>query len=147
MRFVPLVSLFLAACASSSGLIDSRVLPCGSGQEIEVNAGLADPTTTRDVAGPLQYVVEVANNGHAEVTVTSIRIAPRAENAAGFEEAYKAFDQVIPGGEDHLFELPANDGWVRSADFDRRIRGERLEFVVTVSLSNGDSYRCAFAQR
>lgn len=148
MKFaVALLPLLLAACASSDGLIDQRVLPCGSGQEIEIRAGLADPRTAREVAGPLHYVVEVANNSHEDVTVKSIRVMPRAENVAGLGQALQTFDQLIPEGEDHLFELRASDVWVQSEEFERRISGRRIEFVVVVSLSDGDSYQCSFASR
>lgn len=140
-----LLLLLLAACASPTAVIDTRSFRCGPGQDIEVRAGLDDGTALREVARELTYLVEVANNSHRDLTVRSVRVAPSGEESAtGLAAVSKVFDQLIPEGEDHVFEIPASASWNPTSAFDRRIRGERLELAVTVALTNGDSYRCSF---
>ena len=144
-----LVVLLLAACASSTDVIDQRTLRCGPGQDIEVRAGVDDGTIiNREDRGVMKYLVEVANNAHNEVTVTHIRIEPmrdKREEVPEIKSAWKEFNQTIPENEEHLFEIPI-DAWSSTTHFDRTIAGgERFEFLVRVSLSNGDSYHCTFA--
>lgn len=139
-----LLLLLLTACASSTDIIDERVLPCGSGQDIEVRAGFDDGMLHGEVGGQMKYLVEVANNSHHDVTVKSIRIDPQSERVPGIERAYRQYDQLIAEGEDHVFELPSSEVLNWRSDLDRRTALQRLEFVVVVSLSDGDSYRCRF---
>lgn len=125
--------------------MDTRHLQCGPGQDIEVLAGIIDPAVTRETAGPIMYMVEIANNSHNDVWVKSIRLEPGgALSNSGLNTVHREFDQLIPEGEDHLFEIPASDVWIRSNDFWRQIDQRRLEFSTTVTLSNGDSYHCRF---
>jgi hypothetical protein len=145
MRRTALLLLLFAACASPTAVIDKRSFRCGPGQDIEIRAGIIDPAATREAAGPVMYLVEIANNSHHDVTVKSVRLAPRGERVAGAQTVYREFNQLIPEGQDHLFELPASDAWVRSSDFGSTLAGRRLEFSATVSLTNGDSYHCDFA--
>ena len=139
-----LLLLLLTACASSTDIIDERVLPCGSGQDIEVRAGFDDGMLHGEVGGQMKYLVEVANNSHHDVTVKSIRIDPQSTSVPGIERAYRQYDQLIAEGEDHVFELPSSVVLSWRSDLDRRTALQRLEFVVVVSMSDGDSYRCRF---
>jgi hypothetical protein len=136
--------LLLAACASPTAVIDKRGFRCGPGQDIEVRAGLDDGSINREIGSELKYLVEIANNSHHDVFVTSVRIEPSGEKIAGVESAHKAFDQLIAEGEEHVFEIPAS-AWVPGRDFAQQVVGRRVEFRVTVGLSNGDSYHCQFA--
>lgn len=138
------ILLLLAACASPTAVIDKRGFQCGPGQDIEVRAGLDDGSINHEVGGQLKYLVEIANNSHNDVVVTSVRIDP-SEQVEGIDSAYKVFDQLIPEGEDHVFEIPASAAWTPPRDFSRQVAGRRVEFRVTVALSNGDSYHCLFA--
>jgi hypothetical protein len=121
MKYALLLSLLLAACASPTAVMDKRTFPCGPGRDIEVRAGIDD------------------------VTVKSIRIQPIRQNVDEIDAASKTFDQLIPEGEDHVFEIPTGE-LSRSTHFDRKILGgsSRVEFSVRVELANGDSYHCAF---
>lgn len=145
MKHALLLSLLLAACASPTAVLDKRAFPCGPGRDIEIRAGIDDGTITKEVGGELQYLVEVANNSHNDVTVKSIRIQPIRQDVEEIDAASKTFDQLIPEGEDHVFEIPTGE-LSRSTHFDRKILGgtSRVEFSVRVELSNGDSYHCAF---
>lgn len=142
---VALAVLLAAACASPTAVVDKRVFRCGPGQDIDVRAGLDDGSINREIAGQLQYLVEVANNSHHDVTVSAIRVTPRFkwnEPVEGIESAVMSFDQLIPENDEHVFELPANASGPRS--FERQIERQEIEFAVIVSLSNGDSYHCSF---
>jgi len=137
--------LFLAACASPTAVIDKRTFQCGPGQDIEVRAGLDDGSINHEVGGELKYLVEVANNSHNDVVVSSVRISPSGGKIAGVDNAYKVFDQLIPEGEDHVFEIPTSGVWNPRSDFAQQMVGRRVEFRVMVALSNGDVYHCPFA--
>jgi hypothetical protein len=147
MKPAALLLLLLAGCASSSDIIDERSFRCGPGQDIEVRAAVLDPAARGEVAGPVVYAVEVANNSHNDVTVKSVRLAPKGSTGRGLQTVFRTFDQVIPHGEDHVFELPATDAWMSSAELSRKVQERRLEFSATVVLSNGDSYHCDFETR
>ena len=143
-----LMALLLAACASPTAVIDKHAFRCGPGQDIEVRAGIDDGTIiNREDHGEMKYLVEVANNSHNDVTVTQIRIDPmrdKREEVPNVHSASKVFDQLVPEGEDHLFEIPIGS-WSTTTHFDRKLEGgSRLEFLVRVSLANGDSYHCSF---
>ncbi|HEV7241920.1 MAG TPA: hypothetical protein VGQ36_22000 [Thermoanaerobaculia bacterium] len=136
--------LLLAACASPTAVIDNRGFRCGPGQDIEVRAGLDDGSINNEVGGELKYLVEIANNSHNDVVVTSVTIEPGGERVYGVDSAYKVFDQLIAEGDAHLFEIPASDVWSRMHESVRPAPGRRVEFRVTIVLSNGDSYHCPF---
>lgn len=140
-----LALLLLTACASQTAIIDQRTFRCAPGQDIEIHAGLFDPAATGESFGPPMYKVEVANNSHNEVTVTYIRLQPAGSKAIDSNDTVsRTFDQLIPPGKDHLFEIPVNDAWLRSPEFGRRLAQRRFEFSAIVALSNGDSYQCDF---
>lgn len=146
MRATALLLLLLAACASPTAVIDNRTFRCGPGQDIEIRAGILDPTATREAAGTLMYIVEIANNSHNDVTVQSIRLAPRGgEDQSMLKPVVRNVDQSIPEGEDHVFEIPASDVWLQSGGLEPVLARQRLEFDATVRLTNGDSYHCSFA--
>ncbi len=139
-----LVLLLAAACASPTAVVDERTFRCGPGQDIEVRAGLDDGSINHEIGGQLMYLVEVANNSHRDLTVSYLRIEPHAkfgEPIEGVESAAKTFDQLIPENDEHVFEIPANSG---PRAFDQRPDRREIEFLVVVTLSNGDSYHCSF---
>ncbi len=142
-----LVVLFAAACASPTAVMDKRVFRCGPEQDIEVRAGLDDGSINHEVGGQLTYLIEVANNSHGDLTVSYIRIEPHFrfnEPIEGVEGAAKAFDQLIPENDEHVFELPTNASGPRSAT---QLARREIEFGVVVTLSNGDSYHCSFLSK
>jgi len=149
MKTIGSLTLFilLAACASPTAVIDKRGFRCGPGQDIEVRAGLDDGSINHEVGGQLQYLVEIANNSHNDVVVKSVRIEPDGEKIEGVDSAYKVFDELIAEGEDHVFEIPASGAWIPRSGFAGQVAGRRVEFRVTVALSNGDSYHCLFSAR
>ena len=143
-----LAFLLLAACASPTAVIDKRSFRCGPGQDIEVRAGIDDGSITHEIGGQLEYLVEVANNSHRDVTVSNIRIEPKpraGQKIEGIDSAAKSFDQLIPENDEHVFELPANASGPRA--FESQVDRQEIEFVVLVSLANGDSYHCSFLAR
>jgi hypothetical protein len=145
MKTIALLSLLmLTACASDSALSDNQAFLCGSGQDLEIRAGLDKGNEAGQFAGEVRYLVEIANNSNEDVTVKSIRISPKSDNAsATFADAYQTFDQTVEEGKDHVFEIPANAVGLRSGA-GRPLSGTRLDFLVMVNLSNGDVYRCPF---
>ena len=137
------ILLLLSACASSSGIVDERLFQCGPGQDIEIRAGLDNGSINSDVGGQLTYLVEIANNSHNDVVVKSVRITPAAgTKIPGVEPAAKAFDQLVAAGEDHVFAVPTGRIWI--AEYGQPLVGRNVQFHVSISLSNGDSYRCSF---
>jgi hypothetical protein len=140
-----LALLLLAACASPTAVIDKRSFQCGPGQDIEIRAVLTHPAAAREAGEPLKYQVEISNNSHNDVTVTYVRIQPRREDLDRLDESVsRYFDQLIPPGKDHLFELPAIEAWVQSPELAQKLGERRVRFAARVSLANGDSYQCDF---
>jgi hypothetical protein len=135
----------LAACASPTAVIDQRSFNCGPGQDLEIRAGLEDPLRGEAAAlGQLTFLVEVANNGGADVTVKSITVEPRMRGDVEMRGVTRDFDQTVAEAEEQVFRLPATD-------FGTVIRGDAttlpraFEFLVVVRLTNGDVYRCPFS--
>lgn len=142
-----LLALLLPACSSSTDLIDQRSLGCDPGQDVSIQAGLNGAREQGMGSDRLDVVVEVSNNSHDEVTVTFVRVDQGNAGEAPYriENSYRRFDQVIPEGEDHTFELPTT-GRINPQSSTRSISSSQgIEMIVTVGLSNGDSYRCVFA--
>lgn len=140
-------ALLACACASPTAVMDKRTMLCDSGQDIGILAGLEDaPQTTAEMAatGPT-FLVEVSNNSHGEVTVKSIRIEPSDQREIRMDNITKMFNETIAENDEHLFRLPVNAPW-NYGSIDRQIAlsGQHLTFFVTVSLTNGDTYRCPF---
>lgn len=139
--------LLLAACASPTAVMDQRQLQCGPGQDVEIRAGIADPATAREQNAEYMILVEVANNSHEDVTVKSVGIDPEQRDdrrPVPFERVHRAYDQLIPEGTEHVFKIPAPPASMRMRGPYELSVSEAVEFFVTVSLSNGDSYRCRF---
>ena len=136
--------LLLASCASSTGVIDKRAFNCGPGQDIEVRAGLEDPLSGEGAQlGQIVFLVEVANNSDADLTVDNISIDPVTRSGVELQGVSKTFKQDIASAAEEIFRLPASDfGKVLIGDQSTLPR--RMEFRVTVRLTNGDTYRCPF---
>jgi hypothetical protein len=152
MRSIMLASLLLLAtgCASATAMNDSEVLECGPGQALEIQAGI-EAVGGRRVMEPgdeVAFLVEVANNSHEDVVVTQMRIEPdRAGRGTGaIEPVYRSVNQEIAQGKDHLFRFPAMRRMISATDTERRPRTETApQMTVTVTLADGDSYRCYFS--
>jgi len=138
--------LLLAACASSTAVIDKRTFNCGEpGLDVGIEGGFEDPRQAEQI-GERNFLVEVSNNSHAEITVTSVRVEPSNRNRVRYDVAFDGEDVVIAEGDAHLFRLPARRGMTLDPPIDpSRTRNEDfVEFYVMVVLSNGDQYRCNF---
>jgi len=136
--------LLLTACGSSSmDMVDAQAFNCDQGQDIEVRAGLDRRIGEAAFGEQFEMLVEIANNSHEDVTVTSVRVEQmRSENALyRFDNSYRKFDQLIEEGKDHVFHLPMT---ARALRTDRVTSSQPLELAVHVLLANGDSYRCSF---
>lgn len=156
MKTVALLAtiLLFASCSSSSGLIDKQSLPCGSGQDIDILAGLemAGVAGRRGDygGGRAKMIVNVANNSHAEVTVTDIDVAQMNDPDAtfAFDRAHINVDVTIAEGKEHTFELPMTERMASQGVTGRRPsvseQPRDLQLSVRVSLSNGDSYVCRY---
>ncbi len=144
-----LALLVLVSCASPTAMIDERVLECGPGGDIDVMAGLASPNVVLEGTNDnFTFVVNVANNSHGEITVKTIRVEQASmPDRAGYQldPAARTFNHAIEEGKDHDFELPMSGRSARSQFMDRQVRRGPIEVRVFVTLTNGDSYRCAFA--
>ena len=143
------ILLFSAACASSSGVIRST-FDCSPGQDLEIRATLDDPSRSGEQIGQYMFLVEVANNSHGDLTVKSVRVDPdeasrRVRGSVALERAQKEFNETIAEGTEHVFELPATSMGSVIRPLQNQVVSGPVEFVVTVVLTNGDSYRCPFA--
>jgi hypothetical protein len=136
--------LFLTACGSSMDVIDAEAFNCDQGQDIEVRAGLDRRIGEGAFGEQFEMLVEIANNSHEDVTVTSVRVEQTSsENAPyRFDNSYRKFDQLIEEGKDHVFHLPMTARALRSTG--SVTSSQPLELAVHVLLANGDSYRCSF---
>lgn len=137
--------LLLTGCGSSSmDMVDAQSFNCDQGQDIEVRAGLDRRLGEGAFGEQFEMLVEIANNSHEDVTVTSVRVAQlRSDNALyRFDNSYRKFDQLIEEGKDHVFHLPMTARALR--DTGRVTSSQPLELAVYVLLANGDSYRCSF---
>ncbi len=137
--------LLLAACGSSSmDMVDAQAFNCDQGQDIEVRAGLDRRIGEAAFGEQFEMLVEIANNSHEDVTVTSVRVEQTSSESAAyrFDNSYRKFDQLIEEGKDHTFHLPMTGRALRTLDSVTSSRP--LELLVHVLLANGDSYRCSF---
>ena len=150
MKTIALFSILLlaAACASSSDL-ETSTRQCGPGEDLEIRAGLAPLEEMR--GGQLEFLIEVANNSDHDVTVDTIIVNPtrvprRRDGQLGLERASKAYNQVIEHGDDHVFRLPATTLRNSLGSIEEMFEDySGAEFSVAVKLTNGETYRCAFA--
>ena len=141
------VALLLPACASPTAVIDERSMECGPGRDVEIRSGIDAPGTISEMQSAYTFLVEVANNSHQDVTVTSVRIEPtrtRSGRPSRIAQVHQAYDQLIPEGTEHVFKIPGRSfAGVVSAP-DAMARTDEHEYRVSVQLSNGDSYHCLF---
>ena len=148
-RIAPFALVLLAACASSTDVIDNQVMNCDSGQDIEVRVGIGgDRTALHSMGGAedqFEILVEVANNSHEDLTVKSVKVDQHTPDVADYriDNSWRKFDQLIEEGKDHTFHLPTRGRVQRQAM--RDLTGQGIELDVTVALTNGDSYRCQFS--
>ncbi|HVG23543.1 MAG TPA: hypothetical protein VND45_05270 [Thermoanaerobaculia bacterium] len=146
-RIAPLLSLLLAgACASPTAVIDKRTIRCGPGQDLTIAAAFENGRAG-DNLGEQLFLVEVSNNGNTDATVTVVRVEPGDRNRVRFNPAYQSVDVTIAGGDDHVFRLPATEASVaesRRASEMLDVGAGLAEVMVTVTLANGDTYRCPF---
>ena len=140
-------ALFACACASSpTAVIDKHAYQCGQpGLDVEIEAGIDDGTGAggSEMTGMREFLVRVTNNAHGELTVKTVRVDPNMQNSAGIDPVAKEFDHTIDENDEFIFHLPVDGPW-RHGGFSPRSAAQRLEFSVTVVLTNGDSYRCQF---
>lgn len=142
---------FLAACASSDGMVADRVLDCSSGQDLMVRVGANRPQTLGGESSPLgdqfEMLVELSNNSHRDILVDHVRVEQYYSGmdrpAYQLESGYKKVDQVIDEGKDITVEIPMNGRWMQQTGA-RSVIPDRLELLVTVGLAEGDAYRCVF---
>ena len=138
--------VFFAACASPTAVIDRRTYRCDEpGLDVGVEGGFEDPRQAEQI-GERNFLVDVSNNSHAEITVTSVRVEPSNRNRVRYDVAFDGEDVVIAEGDSHLFRLPARRGTTMDPPIDpsKFRNADFVEFVVTVELANGDRSRCDF---
>ncbi len=144
---VPLSLFLLAACASRDGFIDQQVLECGPGQPVTIQAGLdAQGPRMEGVDDQHSLIVLVGNNSHEEITVKFIRVEqhPDATAVYRFSGGRGNFDRAVAEGAEEEFKIPMTGRPIRP-EFEAQVRsGAAVSLDVTVGLSNGDQYRCAF---
>lgn len=154
MKHIALLAVFLTACSSGSGLIDQRTMDCGSGQPVDIIAGMQQSGMRRgsEFGGDrATLVVNVANNTHDDVTVANISAdqITDAQTVYVYDRANLNPNATIAEGEEQTFELPMtarpfNNPDVRREDALRRAN-EPVILALKVTLSNGDSYLCRYA--
>lgn len=134
-------------CTSSDDFIDNRVMDCES-SEIMIRVGIQGPGVSMElIEDRLKMLVEVSNNSRNDIVVKWVRVDQLMTESAPFrfDNSYRAFDQTVAEGEDHLFELPTQGRGAGNVN-QGLIRGEaQLMVGVSVGLASGDQYRCQFA--
>jgi hypothetical protein len=146
MRPLLAALLLLAGCASSDGLIDTRTLDCGPGQDVTIGVALNTPSAGMEGTDDrLTTSVEVGNNSHEDIIVKAIRVEssdPGRRSRYAIDNSYRKFDKVVAPGDAEVFELPTSGRVVmqpQSVPY-----GGTLDLLVSVYLANGDQYRCKF---
>lgn len=136
--------LLMTACASSDGLVKNEIMG-GPGQDIAV--GIVDvdsPLGTIDREGTQQYTVhlEVTNMTDVPLTVEKVAITPSQSGGAfQVQGTTRRVNEMIDPGKEHVFQIPLNGRQVRAFQPEER---RVVEFVVIVTLTNGDSYFYTF---
>jgi hypothetical protein len=141
-----LLALVLStACSSGMDMADTQSFDCNQGQDIEVRAGLDRRIGEGSFGEQFEMLVEIANNSHEDVTVTSIRVEQMADSQNAqyrFDTSYRKFDELVEEGKDETFHLPMTGRALRNMG--SVTSSQPLVLVVHVLLANGDSYRCSF---
>src|SRR5215217_4421687 len=102
--------MLFAACASPTAVMNKRTFVCGEPDlDVGVEGGFEDPRQSEQI-GERNFLVEVSNNSHAEITVTSVRVEPSNRNRVRYDIAFDGEDVVIAEGDAHVFRLPARRG-------------------------------------
>jgi len=138
-------ALLVASCRSATDIIDSRVLGCESGGDLMIRAGLHGFGSGGErLDDRLTMFIEVSNNARHEIFVKQIRIEQTDANTRGYrlDSLLQNVDRTIAEDDDYTFELPMSGRGVRSLN-DPVIAGH-LDVVMSLSLGNGDVYRCPF---
>jgi hypothetical protein len=153
------VLLSLAACSSSNKIIDHTTFDCGSGQALDIIAGLEMPSMRgrpgSDFGGDrAKLVVNVFNNSHGDITVKNISVEQIVDpqTTYAFDRGNLNVDETIADGEEHTFEVPMtargmNTPDVTSAQERERGRASEMVMAVRVTLSTGDQYLCRYSVR
>jgi hypothetical protein len=138
------IASVVLACASSDGIVKNEIMG-GPGQDIAVGiVDLDTPLNTLDTEGTRQYTVhiEVTNMTHGPLTVEKITNPPaRSGQAFQVQGSSRLFNEMIDGGQEHVFQIPLRGRLVRSFHSDER---RIVEFDVIVVLTNNDSYQYTF---
>ncbi|HEY0143915.1 MAG TPA: hypothetical protein VGF48_23710 [Thermoanaerobaculia bacterium] len=153
MKLIALIAVFATACSSGSGLIDQRTMNCGSGQDVDIVAGMQQSGQRgRDFGGDRAVlVVNVANNTHGEVTITNVSADQITDSQTTYvyDRANLNPDATLAEGEEKTFELPMTGRRFENPDLRREeaIRRESQPVILAlrVTLSNGDAYVCRYS--
>lgn len=145
--------LLLTACSSGSGLIDQRTMDCGSGQDIDIVAGIQQAGSRgREFGGDRAVmVVNVANNTHGEVTISNISAdqITDAHTVYVYDRANLNPDATLAEGEEKTFELPMTGRRFSNPDLrdqdELRREHQPILMALRVTLTNGDSYVCRYS--
>jgi hypothetical protein len=141
--------LLFASCSSSNSIVDETTFNCGSGQAVDIMAGLEMPQMRghgAEYGGQrAKLMVNVFNNSHGEITVTNVSADQIADPDATyvFDRGNLTADVTIADGEEHTFELPMTGRTMGQPDFSRRTPPS-IVLAVRVKLSTGDSYLCRY---
>lgn len=142
-----LLSLFLlASCASRDGFIDQQTLECGPGQAVTIQAGLdAQSPRMEGMDDQHALIVLVGNNSHEEIVVKYVRVSQRPDSTATyrFSGGSRTFDEAVAEGAEGEFKILMTGRPIRP-EVEAMRSDAAISLDVTVGLSNGDQYRCAF---
>ncbi|HEY0156232.1 MAG TPA: hypothetical protein VGF28_02980 [Thermoanaerobaculia bacterium] len=137
--------LLLSACASGDGFVANELDTCQAGDELELQAGIAEASMFAD--GRATVLVEVSNNSSADVTVTVVRVDPASPDQQRIEVMGGAVTTPhdIKEGESHTFEVPITIRLKDQMNAPRQ-RGYTIavDTGVSVQTSSGISSRCRF---
>ncbi|MEA2491479.1 MAG: hypothetical protein QOH21_3271 [Acidobacteriota bacterium] len=148
------ILLVLASCSSSQSIVDEQTFDCGSGQALDIQAGLQMAqmrSRGTDFGGDrATLIVNVFNNSHNEITIKNVSADQISDPQAtySFDRGNLNVDVTIADGEEHTFEIPMTARGVGSPDVTSRSssgRSPEIVMAVRVTLSTGDSYRCRYS--
>jgi hypothetical protein len=148
MRRVLVLSLvFLAACASSDGFVDSETRDCSSGGDMSVDIYLNMPKVMMEgTHDDMMMMVALGNNSGHDIEVKSIRVEPgfTAQSRYAIENSYREFNKLLAPGEDYNFELPVRGAAGQREITPRAGANDSIEIALSVYLTGGVTYRCKY---
>ena len=146
-RLLPLLLLVLACASSDDGYVDSEMIDCAemgnavSVQLVDAQFGSMQ-MGVRDFSVPVEFKLEVSNNTDHHIIVRQIGISGGdASSPFRIDAGWNKVNEMIDEGAEHVFTVQALGRQTREI---RRGESTSMEVRTSVTLENGEIYRCGF---